>query len=346
MNKLTPSEQVSRDMDMLVLEQAAPVPNERKPVWELVQADMAARDLVGRERYGTPLQAFNGRDPLVDAYQEALDQVVYLRQAIEERGGSRPTEVGELWFDKAGIHWEFRRIDTSSDGVAFYVFRGVDKPDDLALVNTACFDWNGPVRASREVMATELRRLKERVDELLEDNTDKVLELRAVDRERMVREFHVIAKQAAPSRPAIPSDDVVRFRLSLITEEYIELVTATLGEWRTEPWKLARACDELRGAIKLCPIVVDMEEFIDATVDLDYVVEGTRIAFGVRSAPVWAEVQRANMAKLGGPMREDGKLLKPAGWTPPDIKGCLWAQGWRPQGTVIDTELVGEKGDA
>ena len=35
--------------------------------------------------HGTPLQAHNGRDPLVDAYQEALDLAVYLRQAIEER---------------------------------------------------------------------------------------------------------------------------------------------------------------------------------------------------------------------------------------------------------------------
>lgn len=39
----------------------------------------------GRQKYGTPLTADNGRDPLVDAYQEALDLVVYLRQAIEER---------------------------------------------------------------------------------------------------------------------------------------------------------------------------------------------------------------------------------------------------------------------
>jgi hypothetical protein len=50
-----------------------------------VIADMHERDQVGRERYGTPLQAHNGRDALVDAYQEALDLVVYLRQAIEER---------------------------------------------------------------------------------------------------------------------------------------------------------------------------------------------------------------------------------------------------------------------
>jgi hypothetical protein len=46
---------------------------------------MYERDKIGRERYSTPLQAHNGRDALVDAYQEALDLVVYLRQVIEER---------------------------------------------------------------------------------------------------------------------------------------------------------------------------------------------------------------------------------------------------------------------
>ena len=29
------------------------------------------------------------------------------------------------------------------------------------------------------------------------------------------------------------------------------------------------------------------------------------------------------MAKAGGPLREDGKRLKPPGWTPPDIAGVL-----------------------
>lgn len=66
-------------------DQPAPIPNTGRPIWELVIEDMRARDQVGRERYGTPLQAQNGRDPLVDAYQEALDLAVYLRQAIEER---------------------------------------------------------------------------------------------------------------------------------------------------------------------------------------------------------------------------------------------------------------------
>ncbi len=63
----------------------APEPNERRPVWELVVEDMQERNKIGTKRYGTPLQAFNGRDPIVDAYQEVLDLAVYLRQAIEER---------------------------------------------------------------------------------------------------------------------------------------------------------------------------------------------------------------------------------------------------------------------
>ena len=66
-------------------EQPAPIPNSGTPIWDLVIEDMTKRDKVGRERYGTPLQANNGRDSLRDAYEEALDLVVYLRQAIEER---------------------------------------------------------------------------------------------------------------------------------------------------------------------------------------------------------------------------------------------------------------------
>lgn len=69
-------------------EQPAPTINGHPPVWWLVMKDMDQRDQLGRQRYGTPLQAHNGRDALVDAYQEALDLAVYLRQAIFERDGS------------------------------------------------------------------------------------------------------------------------------------------------------------------------------------------------------------------------------------------------------------------
>jgi len=65
--------------------QPDPIPTDERPVWEMVIDDMKARDHVGRERYGTPLTANNGRDALRDAYEEALDLAVYLRQEIERR---------------------------------------------------------------------------------------------------------------------------------------------------------------------------------------------------------------------------------------------------------------------
>ncbi len=75
-------------IELSIEDQPPPVPNDRPAVWDLVIADMRERDQVGRQRYGTPLQPHNGRDALVDAYQEALDLAVYLRQAIAERDGA------------------------------------------------------------------------------------------------------------------------------------------------------------------------------------------------------------------------------------------------------------------
>lgn len=69
------------------LEQPAPVKNDKPAIWPIVVEDMMRRDLTGRKRYGVPLQPFNGRDQLRDAYEEALDLCVYLRAAIHERDG-------------------------------------------------------------------------------------------------------------------------------------------------------------------------------------------------------------------------------------------------------------------
>ena len=49
-----------------------------------LKADFIRRSALGEFRYGYPLQAFNGRDALTDAYQEVLDLVLYMRQYIEE----------------------------------------------------------------------------------------------------------------------------------------------------------------------------------------------------------------------------------------------------------------------
>ena len=55
------------------------------PILGMVLADLTNRALEGKEKYGEPLKARNGRNALWDAYQEALDLAMYLRQLIQEQ---------------------------------------------------------------------------------------------------------------------------------------------------------------------------------------------------------------------------------------------------------------------
>lgn len=66
--------------------QPPPVPNDQSHVVDLVIDDLRERKAMGIAKYGTALQPFNGRNALVDAYQESSDQTLYLRQALEEWG--------------------------------------------------------------------------------------------------------------------------------------------------------------------------------------------------------------------------------------------------------------------
>lgn len=64
--------------------QPEPTPNHHPPVWAAVIADMHARDKLGIERYGSPLQPFNGRNAFTDYAEELLDAIVYNKQICEE----------------------------------------------------------------------------------------------------------------------------------------------------------------------------------------------------------------------------------------------------------------------
>ena len=74
-------------MHFVSKEQPAPKQNSNPAIWACVIQDMAARDILGASRYGTRLQAGNGRDMMKDAYEEALDLACYLRGALFERDG-------------------------------------------------------------------------------------------------------------------------------------------------------------------------------------------------------------------------------------------------------------------
>lgn len=70
-------------------DQKLPNKNDYKFVQDLVIADIEARKQVGISRYGTALQPFNGRDALQDAYEEAIDLAMYLKQCILERNNGQ-----------------------------------------------------------------------------------------------------------------------------------------------------------------------------------------------------------------------------------------------------------------
>jgi hypothetical protein len=57
----------------------------RADVAKLVCADIEARASFGERKYGERLTTHNGRRGLQDAYEEALDLCMYLRQVLEER---------------------------------------------------------------------------------------------------------------------------------------------------------------------------------------------------------------------------------------------------------------------
>lgn len=60
----------------------------REQVLPQVMADMAQRIANGAKEYGEPLTTNNGRHALQDAYEEALDLALYLKQSLMERAAS------------------------------------------------------------------------------------------------------------------------------------------------------------------------------------------------------------------------------------------------------------------
>ena len=71
----------------------------------------------------------------------------------------------------------------------------------------------------------------------------------------------------------------------------------------------------------------DMVEIADACADLKWVIEGLEHTLQIPQQEVWDEVARSNLSKISQTgkviKREDGKVLKPEGWTPPNIKAII-----------------------
>jgi predicted HAD superfamily Cof-like phosphohydrolase len=104
--------------------------------------------------------------------------------------------------------------------------------------------------------------------------------------------------------------------------------------------KFMRACDQSVGEFNeaqyqlYCNLI--SEEFnelvasttkvddLDALIDILVVTVGAIHSLGADAEGAWKEVMRTNFAKIDRDTgkvrkREDGKVLKPQGWTPPEL---------------------------
>lgn len=110
------------------------------------------------------------------------------------------------------------------------------------------------------------------------------------DAQAMVEAFHRLFDIVANPVPTAVGDDTRQLRIRLIQEEFNEL-------------REALESDDLTSVAK-------------ELADLLYVVYGTAVSYGIDMDPVFREVHRSNMSKVGGYKREDGKWVKPATYSP------------------------------
>ena len=81
---------------------------------------------------------------------------------------------------------------------------------------------------------------------------------------------------------------------------------------------------ELHTALEILDVENDVN-ILDALIDILVVTTGAIHSMGADAEGAWKEVMRTNFAKIDRETgkvrkREDGKVLKPQGWTPPDLK--------------------------
>jgi predicted HAD superfamily Cof-like phosphohydrolase len=144
-------------------------------------------------------------------------------------------------------------------------------------------------------------------------------------------EFHLaFGHYVGTTTVGVPPDDVVRLRARLIIEEAFEVLEAVFARDTLPHDNLGSMKKLAKSICATAPVDVDLPALADALGDTDYVVEGTRLAFGIDGSPIADAIHAANMAKLGGGKDAHGKSVKPKNWVAPNnaIAAELRRQGW------------------
>lgn len=119
--------------------------------------------------------------------------------------------------------------------------------------------------------------------------------------QQAVLEFHRTFDLPINTKPTVISGPEAYLRIELIQEETRELIEAILDK--------------------------NLVEIADALVDLIYVVKAVGVVYGIDLEPIFNEVHRSNMTKVGGHKSPTGKWIKPDSYEPAQLKPILQAQG-------------------
>jgi predicted HAD superfamily Cof-like phosphohydrolase len=112
-------------------------------------------------------------------------------------------------------------------------------------------------------------------------------------------------------------------------EKFMRACDQVVDNWSVDQFNLyikliEEEKKELDEAIAKC----DSVEIVDALTDILVVTIGALHSMGADAEGAWKEVMRTNFAKIDKETgkvrkREDGKVLKPVGWTPPELNKFL-----------------------
>ena len=108
-------------------------------------------------------------------------------------------------------------------------------------------------------------------------------------------------------------------------EKFMRACDQTVGEFNEKQFALyTNLIIEEQQELLEATLSDDRVEQLDALIDILVVTVGAIHSMGADAEGAWKEVMMTNFAKIGEDgkvrKREDGKVLKPIGWTPPDLK--------------------------
>jgi len=106
-------------------------------------------------------------------------------------------------------------------------------------------------------------------------------------------------------------------------EKFMRACDQTVGTENLEQYKLYH--ELIREEVQELEDSRTKEDDLDALIDILVVTIGAIHSMGADAEGAWKEVMSTNFAKIDHETgkvrkREDGKVLKPLGWTPPNLK--------------------------